>query len=66
MHFSIQYISMVDNSCGGVMDNLINIIGNNLGKIRKEKGHSLAQIAQLTGVSKSMLAQIEKGKKRLP
>ncbi|MED3727709.1 helix-turn-helix transcriptional regulator [Priestia filamentosa] len=48
------------------MDNLINIIGNNLGKIRKEKGHSLAQIAQLTGVSKSMLAQIEKGKKRLP
>jgi transcriptional regulator with XRE-family HTH domain len=45
------------------MDNLINIIGNNLGKIRKEKGYSLDQIAQLTGVSKSMLAQIEKGKK---
>ncbi|MEK1830280.1 helix-turn-helix transcriptional regulator [Priestia megaterium] len=47
------------------MDNLINIIGNNIGKIRKEKGYSFDQIAQLTGVSKSMLAQIEKGQKLL-
>ncbi|MGR0119763.1 helix-turn-helix domain-containing protein [Bacillus halotolerans] len=45
------------------MDNLINIIGNNLSKMRKEKGYSLDQISQLTGVSKSMLAQIEKGQK---
>ncbi|MFE7083451.1 helix-turn-helix domain-containing protein [Priestia megaterium] len=45
------------------MDNLINTISNNVGKIRKEKGYSLDQMAQLTGVSKSMIAQIEKGQK---
>jgi len=45
------------------MDNLITIIGNNLSRIRKEKGYSLDQVSHLTGVSKSMLAQIEKGQK---
>lgn len=45
------------------MDNLNILIGNNLSKIRKEKGFSLDQVSQLTGVSKSMLAQIEKGQK---
>ncbi|AXI10408.1 helix-turn-helix domain-containing protein [Oceanobacillus sp. 143] len=45
------------------MENIINIIGNNIGKIRKENGYSFDQLAQLTGVSKSMLAQIEKGQK---
>jgi transcriptional regulator with XRE-family HTH domain len=45
------------------MENLINIIGSNLAKIRKERGYSLDQISQLTGVSKSMLSQIEKGQK---
>lgn len=45
------------------MDNLTAIIGNNLIKLRKEKSYSLDQVAQLTGVSKSMLSQIEKGQK---
>lgn len=45
------------------MDNLVFVIGNNLYKIRKERGLSLDQVASLTGVSKSMLSQIEKGQK---
>lgn len=45
------------------MDNLILMIGNNLSQIRKERGLSLDQVSLATGVSKGMLAQIEKGKK---
>lgn len=45
------------------MDDLNVLIGNNLMKLRKERGCSLDQVAQLSNVSKSMLSQIEKGKK---
>ncbi|KPU44360.1 transcriptional regulator ClgR [Oxobacter pfennigii] len=45
------------------MDNLIILIGNNLSKIRKERGLSLDQVSSLTRVSKGMLSQIEKGQK---
>lgn len=37
------------------------IIGKNLNNIRKQKKLSLDKVAELTGVSKAMLAQIEKG-----
>lgn len=37
------------------------IIGKNLNNIRKQKNMSLDKVAELTGVSKGMLAQIEKG-----
>ena len=37
------------------------IIGKNLNKIRKQKNMSLDKVSELTGVSKAMLAQIEKG-----
>lgn len=37
------------------------IIGKNLNSIRKQKNMSLDKVAELTGVSKAMLAQIEKG-----
>lgn len=37
------------------------IIGKNLFKIRKQRNYSLDKVAELTGVSKGMLAQIEKG-----
>lgn len=37
------------------------IIGKNLNNIRKQKNLSLDKVAELTGVSKGMLAQIEKG-----
>jgi len=37
------------------------IIGKNLNNIRKQKNLSLDKVAKLTGVSKGMLAQIEKG-----
>jgi len=37
------------------------IIGNNLKNIRKQKLLSLDKVAEMTGVSKGMLAQIERG-----
>lgn len=45
------------------MDNLVNIIGKNLSELRKDRGYSFDQMSHLTGVSKSMLSQIEKGQK---
>ncbi|ALP35371.1 DNA-binding protein [Paenibacillus sp. IHB B 3084] len=44
------------------MDSMQYIIGSNLAHIRKIRGLSLDKVAELTGVSKGMLAQIEKGK----
>lgn len=43
------------------MDYLSHNIGVNLNRIRKSKGMSLDLVSEQTGVSKSMLAQIEKG-----
>ena len=43
------------------MDYLSHNVSENLKKIRKAKGMSLDQVSEQTGVSKSMLAQIEKG-----
>jgi transcriptional regulator with XRE-family HTH domain len=43
------------------MDYLSHNIGINLNRIRKAKGYSMDVVAEQTGVSKSMLAQIEKG-----
>ena len=43
------------------MDYLAHNIAINLGRIRKAKGMSLDVVAEQTGVSKSMLATIEKG-----
>lgn len=43
------------------MDYLSHNIGINLKRIRSSKGLSLDVVAEQTGVSKSMLAQIEKG-----
>lgn len=43
------------------MDYLSHNIAVNLNRIRKSKGMSLDVVAEQTGVSKSMLAQIEKG-----
>lgn len=43
------------------MENIQKNIGDNLRTIRKNRGASLDQIAELTGVSKAMLGQIERG-----
>lgn len=43
------------------MDYLTHNISVNLKRIRKSKGMSLDEVSEQTGVSKSMLAQIEKG-----
>ncbi|WP_338754530.1 XRE family transcriptional regulator [Bacillus sp. FJAT-52991] len=43
------------------MDSLQHLIGKNFADIRKKRRLSLDQTAELTGVSKGMLAQIEKG-----
>lgn len=43
------------------MDNINLVIGKNLNKLRKDKGYSLDKVAEMTGVSKGMLGQIERG-----
>ncbi|MBK5252815.1 MAG: helix-turn-helix domain-containing protein [Peptostreptococcaceae bacterium] len=43
------------------MDNLNSIISVNLKRIREEQRFSLDMVAKLSGVSKSMLGQIERG-----
>mgnify|MGYP001612236274 FL=1 len=43
------------------MDNLNLVIANNLKRIRGERKLSLDKVTNLTGVSKSMLGQIERG-----
>ncbi|MGE5628886.1 MAG: helix-turn-helix domain-containing protein [Solirubrobacterales bacterium] len=43
------------------MDNINLIIGNNLNSYRKSKGYSLDKVSEMTGVSKGMLGQIERG-----
>lgn len=43
------------------MDNLSQLIGGNLKRLRAENGLSLDAVAKLSGVSKSMLGQIERG-----
>lgn len=46
---------------GKCMDYLSHNVSENLKRLRQSKGMSLDQVAEQTGVSKSMLAQIEKG-----
>ncbi|MGG0719178.1 XRE family transcriptional regulator [Robertmurraya massiliosenegalensis] len=43
------------------MENIQKNIGDNLKGIRKNRGYSLDHVAELTGVSKAMLGQIERG-----
>jgi transcriptional regulator with XRE-family HTH domain len=38
------------------------IVGTNLRRLRKAQGHSLERLAELSGVSRAMLGQIETGK----
>ncbi|MGB5823876.1 MAG: helix-turn-helix domain-containing protein [Proteocatella sp.] len=43
------------------MDNINIIIGKNLNRYRKSKGFSLDKVSDMTGVSKGMIGQIERG-----
>lgn len=43
------------------MDKLTHIFAENLKRLREEKKLSLDNVAKLSGVSKSMLGQIERG-----
>ena len=43
------------------MDNINRIIGSNLNRYRRSMGLSLDKVAEMTGVSKSMIGQIERG-----
>ncbi|MCM3750336.1 XRE family transcriptional regulator [Paenibacillus pasadenensis] len=42
------------------MDTMVLRVARNLKRIRKSRGHSLDKLSELTGVSKTMLAQIER------
>jgi transcriptional regulator with XRE-family HTH domain len=43
------------------MEDITQLVANNLKRLREEKRLSLEKLAELTGVSKSMLGQIERG-----
>ncbi len=43
------------------MDNLSAVIGANLAEIRRKRGLSLDKVAEMSGVSKAMVGQIERG-----
>lgn len=43
------------------METLNSIIGNKLKEIRNKRNLSLYDVSELTGVSKAMLGQIERG-----
>lgn len=45
-----------------ILEELNTIIGNNLKTLRIRKNLSLGQLAELSGISKALLGQIEKGK----
>jgi transcriptional regulator with XRE-family HTH domain len=45
----------------GVVNDLTAIVGENLKRLRTQRGHSLEKLAQLSGVSRAMLGQIELG-----
>ena len=51
---------------GGFSMNLNEIIAVNLKRLRAERGFSLGKLSELSGVSKVMLSQIEKGESTLP
>lgn len=43
------------------MDTMNGIVAKNIKRLREEKKLSMDELAKLSGVSKSMLAQIERG-----
>ena len=44
-----------------IMDSMNTIVAKNIKRLREEKKLSMEELAKLSGVSKSMLAQIERG-----
>jgi XRE family transcriptional regulator, regulator of sulfur utilization len=52
---------MLSNAMEPVLGDLTLLVARNLKRIREEKKLSLDRLAELTGVSKSMLGQIERG-----
>ncbi|MGA2127319.1 MAG: helix-turn-helix domain-containing protein [Xanthobacteraceae bacterium] len=50
------------DDAGDAFTDLSSIVGRNLRRLRKRRGHSLERLAKLSGVSRAMLGQIETGK----
>ena len=44
----------------------MNIFGEKLRKLRKEKGFSIRKLSELSGVAHSYLSQVETGKRGIP
>lgn len=62
LHFIIQYVRYrIQEGWEIFLDNLNSVIAANLKKIRDQRKLSLDKVAELTGISKSMLGQIERG-----
>jgi transcriptional regulator with XRE-family HTH domain len=62
MHFPAFPASAgASETSGSGEDNLACLVGCNLRKLRTRRGHSLERLAKLSGVSRAMLSQIERG-----
>jgi transcriptional regulator with XRE-family HTH domain len=53
---------VTSQSADAVVRDVPAIVGANLRRLRKSQGHSLDRLAELSGVSRAMLGQIETGK----
>lgn len=51
-----------NNNSAYEVEELVLLIGTNLRRLRTSKGHSLDRLANISGVSRAMLSQIELGK----
>lgn len=60
IQYIVHKINIVEKQ-GVMMEQVTRIISENLKKIRKERDLTLQSLADLTGVSKSMLGEIERG-----
>lgn len=59
---SVYYVRyIVNRRFRFILENLNIIFSNNLKRVREERKLSLDKVAELTGVSKSMIGQIERG-----
>lgn len=61
MLYMIQYVQYIVKSGGCTLEDINAVLAENLRRMRENRRLSLDAVARLTGVSKSMLGQIERG-----
>lgn len=63
MSKKVQQHQLSQEGLETLVDNVQEIVGNNLKRIRLERGFSLAEVSAMSMVSQSMLSEIERGLK---